>query len=60
MQDMINILNTVFSVIVGTYVERKIEQFMKSRASKKTDIDDLVLFEQGPNSIEKILARVSA
>ena len=53
---MIDIHHKVFSVIVGTYVERKIEQFMKSRAFRKTDIDDLVLFEQGPNSIEKIVA----
>ena len=40
-------LNAVFSVIVGTFVERKTEQFIKSRASKKTDIDDL-----GRNSID--------
>ena len=34
---------------MGTFVERKIEQFMTSRASKKTDIDELVLFEQRVN-----------
>ena len=37
------------SVIAGTYVERKMEQFMCSPASNKTDIDALVLFEQRVN-----------
>ena len=33
--------DAVSSAIVGTFVERRTEQFIKSRASKKTDIDDL-------------------
>lgn len=42
-------LATVCSVIAGTYVERKMEQFMRGPASNKTDIDALVLFEQRVN-----------
>ena len=33
--------DAVSSAIVGTFVERRTEQFIKSHASKKTDIDDL-------------------
>ena len=36
-------------MVAGTYVERKMEQFMTSSASNKTDIDALVLFEQRVN-----------
>ena len=45
----IMICTIAFSVIAGTYVERKMEQFMTSSASNKTDIDALVLFEQRVN-----------
>ena len=48
MQDIID-STIAFSVIAGTYVERKMEQFMTSSASNKTDIDALVLFEQRVN-----------
>ena len=40
-----------FSIVMGTYVERKMEQFLKSPKSSKTDIDELVLFEQRVNLI---------
>ena len=40
-----------FSILVGTYVERKMEQFLKSAKRSKTDIDELVLFEQRVNLV---------
>ena len=39
----------MFSVVAGTFVEGKMEQFLKSPRTPKTDIDDLVLFEQRVN-----------
>ena len=42
-------LPTVCSVIAGTYVERKMEQFLQSPKTKKTVINGLVLFEQRVN-----------
>ena len=38
-----------FSALMGTYVERKMEQFLKSPKTKKTVINGLVLFEQRVN-----------
>ena len=38
-----------FSILVGTYVERKMEQFLMSPKTNKTVIDELVLFEQRVN-----------
>ena len=50
LQDNINSPRSIaFSMVAGTYVERKMEQFMTSSASNKTDIDALVLFEQRVN-----------
>ena len=41
--------------MVGTYVERRMEQFLRSRSvgtgRKPTDIDELVLFEQRVNLV---------
>ena len=34
---------------MGTYVERKMEQFLRSPKTNKTVIDELVLFEQRVN-----------
>ena len=42
-------LTTGFSFLAGTYVERKMEQFLGSPTRKKTDIDELILLEQRVN-----------
>ena len=39
----------VSSIVAGTFVEGKMEQFLRSPQTTKTDIDDLVLFEQRVN-----------
>ena len=36
---------------MGTYVERKMEQFLMSPKTNKTVIDELVLFEQRVNLV---------
>ena len=51
MQDIVNLLKTAFSFIVGTYVEQKMIQYLKSPATNKTDIDALILFEQRVNLV---------
>ena len=38
-----------FSILMGTYVERKMEQFLPSPKTKKNVINGLVLFEQRVN-----------
>ena len=48
MQDKHYII-TGFSILVGTYVDRKMEQFLTSPKTNKTVIDGLVLFEQRVN-----------
>ena len=41
---------TGLSLILGTYIAVKIDLFLKSRSfANKTDIDDLILFEQRVN-----------
>ena len=40
-----------FALSLGTYVECKIIQFMKKPRPHKTEIDDLILFEQQVNLV---------
>ena len=42
---------TGLALISGTYIEWKIIQYLKSTTTPKTDIDELILFEQMVNLI---------